>query len=76
MHTFVNLDRPAENLLARWIVDGDWKLIVPHGSAAAKGKPELYDVTADPHEKTDLAGRQPDRVEALRRKLDVWWKPE
>jgi uncharacterized sulfatase len=74
LHTFVNLDRPADNLVARWIVDGDWKLIVPRD--AAKGKPELYDLAADPHEKTDLAAKHGDRVESLRRKLDVWWKAE
>lgn len=76
LHTFVDLDRPAANLLARWTIDGEWKLIVPHGAAAAKGKPELYNLTADPHEKTDLAGQQLERVEALRHKLDAWWKPE
>jgi uncharacterized sulfatase len=76
LHTFENLDRPADNLLWRWIIDGDWKLIVPHRSAAAKAKPELYNLTVDPHEKANLAAQQPDRVEALRRKVDAWWQPD
>jgi uncharacterized sulfatase len=76
LHTYVDLDRPAANLRWRWIIDGDWKLIVPHGAEAVKAGPELYNLTADPHEKTDLAGREADRVGALRRRLDAWWKPE
>lgn len=76
LHTFVALDRPAANLLWRWIIADDWKLIVPHGAEAAKGKPELYNLAADPQEKSDLAGREQDRVETLRRKLDAWWSPQ
>jgi arylsulfatase A-like enzyme len=40
--------------------DGDWKLIVRH-----KGPAELYDLTADPFETTDLAAGQPAVVERL-----------
>lgn len=40
---------------------GDWKLIV-----RGKGSPELFDLAADPYEKTDLAGSQPEKVKELR----------
>jgi uncharacterized sulfatase len=70
-HNAVDLDRPAANLEWRWMIEDRWKLIVP---ASGKGA-ELYDLAADPHEKTDLASTNADRVKALHGKLDAWWKP-
>ncbi len=51
--------------------EGDWKLIVPMArpNKAVVGKPELFNLAADPHEKTDLAAQQPERVAALQRTL-------
>jgi len=72
VHTAVDLHNPSKNLEYRWVIDGHRKLILPHPS----GDPELYDLAADPHEKNNLAGRHPDAIKALRRKLDAWWKPE
>ena len=45
--------------------DGDWKLIHQYED----GRDELYDLVADPSEQRDLAGEQPERVEALRRTM-------
>ena len=58
----------------RWVVQGNWKLIVPH-SANEKGPVELFDLEKDPHETENLAVRLPDKVAALSAKLDAWWKP-
>ena len=35
LHTFASLERPADNLLWRWIIDDRWKLIIPrtHGDS-------------------------------------------
>jgi arylsulfatase A-like enzyme len=52
---------PGKNVAFR---DGDMKLIVNQGKS-----PELYDLAADPYEKTDLAAAQPDRVKQLRASL-------
>ncbi len=38
----------------------------------AAGKVELYDLVADPAEKTDLAGSKPDVVAALQAELEAW----
>jgi arylsulfatase A-like enzyme len=46
--------------------DGDWKLIVPNRGV---GKPQLFNLAADPYETTDQADRLPDRVAALRARL-------
>ncbi len=76
-HNAVDLDVPARSIRHRWIIDGKWKLIVPHVAADADGpgKPELYDIVADPEEKTDLAAGKPEQVKALTAKLDGWWNP-
>jgi arylsulfatase A-like enzyme len=64
---------PADPLLywnignAAAVMDGNWKLIVPGGKGKA---PELYDLSADPFEKTNLAAQMPEKVAALRRQLD------
>ena len=65
---------PASSLKYRWGIEGKWKLILPDG-VNVTGAPMLFDVIADPYEKKDLAEAHPDRVQALRRKLDAWWKP-
>lgn len=49
---------------------GDWKLIERYED----GRVHLYNLRTDPGERTDLAGKQPDRVAALRKKLHVWYK--
>lgn len=70
-HDAIDLNRPAANLEARWMIEQRWKLIVPKGGKGV----ELYDILADPHEKADLAGKKPALVKALSRKLDDWWAP-
>jgi arylsulfatase A-like enzyme len=48
--------------------DGDWKLIVPNDAAA---KPELFNVSRDPGETTNLAAEAPSEVERLTRELKI-----
>ncbi len=33
---------------ARWVIDEEWKLIVPHSGREPKAKPELYKIVEDP----------------------------
>ena len=66
--------RPHDTLYWRfgdqWAVrSGDWKLVVAQGGS---GRPELYDMAADVGEQHDLAGREPDRVAALKKLHDAW----
>lgn len=75
-HNAIDLARPAASLRWRWIIEGDWKLIVPAPQNEPGGQPELYRLTADPSEKQDLAAREPQRVAQLRAQLDAWWKGE
>ncbi|MGI9110421.1 MAG: arylsulfatase B [Opitutales bacterium] len=43
---------------------GDWKII-----AMNKAKAQLFNLAADPYEKEDLAGKEPQRLEEMRAKL-------
>lgn len=57
--------------------DGPWKLVVNH-SKARKGsfeneQAELYRLDVDPSEKTDLAGKEADRAEAMLTRLRAWY---
>ncbi len=77
-HDAVDLRNPSANLMTRWVIDGEWKLLVPVPGQANEEQPqhtELYRITRDPEERVDLASKEPRRVAALRRTLDAWWNP-
>ena len=77
------LGHPSRDVAYRWVREGDFKLIVPHGGkgGAAWGgylnDVALFNVVADPGETKNLAGlaMQRARVDRLRRLLDNWWTP-
>ncbi|MDX2035632.1 MAG: sulfatase [Isosphaeraceae bacterium] len=71
-HDAIDLDQPAKNLLERWVNDGRWKLIVPEATDAPV---ELFEIAADPEEKSDVASKHPEVVRRLREQLDGWWNP-
>lgn len=48
--------------------EGDWKLIEQYED----GSLELYNLAKDPGETTDVAATEPNRVAALRGKLEAW----
>ena len=72
-HNVVDLADPASGLQFRWCIEGRWKLIVPHKPKAPKARVELYDLIADPHEKSNLAADHADKVAHLRKLIDAWW---
>ena len=77
-HDAVELRNPSANLYSRWVIEGEWKLIVPvPGRPHDEGpkEEELYRLTVDAGERTNLAAGQAARVATLRRKLDAWWTP-
>jgi uncharacterized sulfatase len=73
-HNAIDLDNPSRNLVTRWMIANRWKLIVPR-ILSAKAGVELYDIQADPHEKTNLAPEKVELVSTLRNQLDTWWTP-
>lgn len=74
-HTAIELEKPKSNLRYRWVIHRDWKLIVPDAENLPAERVHLYDLANDPHETTNRAGIHPDRVFALAKTLDAWWKP-
>lgn len=51
----------------RAVRDGDWKLI-----ESRRGAVQLFDLSRDPAEKTNLATNRPAQVKQLRKRLDRW----
>jgi uncharacterized sulfatase len=88
-HDMFNINVRTANMESRYVVKGDWKLLLhdpknyglPYaGKSAAhpnnlEGKPELYNVKVDPHEKNNLAEANPEKVAEMTKVLDAWWKP-
>jgi uncharacterized sulfatase len=58
-------DDPFPDLAVR---DGDWKLLINEDGS----KPQLYDLAADPRERTNLADQNPDVLARLRKMLLDW----
>jgi uncharacterized sulfatase len=74
-HNAVDLNNPASSLRWRWVIAGNWKLIAPDSKNEPGAGPELYDLSKDPHEESNLAANDPARVAGLSRQLDGWWSP-
>lgn len=74
-HDSQGLDRPADSLRWRWIIEGHTKLILPHPANERDAAFELYDLAADTDETTNLASSRAERVAALTERLDAWWRP-
>ena len=61
----MNIHDPVSSLRYRWVVAGDWKLIVPHRPNEPGGAVELFDLNRDPGETKNLASAEPRQVERL-----------
>jgi len=69
-HNVADVNHPTKSLQYRWVIQGDWKLIVP---ANPDEKVELYQIVKDPHETVDLSQQEPELVKQLKDVLDRWW---
>jgi uncharacterized sulfatase len=72
-HNAVDLRNPASSLRFRWVVAGDWKLIVPNRVNEPNRVVELFNLVQDPAETRNLANTEPNRVSRLRSLVDAWW---
>jgi arylsulfatase A-like enzyme len=75
-HNAVDIHHPASSLRYRWVVSGDWKLIVPNRRNEPARVVELFDVAHDPEETRNLAAEHAERVIDLTAALDKWWAVE
>jgi len=74
-HTSVDLDDPNVNVTHKWARKGDWKLIV---NVFDKDKVELYNLSNDPMERSDLAAlpEHQDRINGIKAEIEAWWPAE
>jgi arylsulfatase A-like enzyme len=72
-HESKDLDNPAASVRWRWMVESNWKLILPDAHNEPRGRIELYDLHDDPHELHNLAHEQGHRANTMHEKIDAWW---
>lgn len=78
-HDIAELERPEKSLVARVVIDGWHKLILPGPNrpdksfTSAPKEIELYDLKADPLEKVNLAAQQPEQVKRLQAIQNSAW---
>ena len=81
-HDIADLDKPAASLIARVVIDGWYKLIIPGPAKPDRPfstVPEdvvLYDLKTDPLEKTNIAAERPDEVKRLTALQNAQWSAE
>tara|TARA_R110002049_G_scaffold285698_4_gene467149 strand:- start:338618 stop:339949 length:1332 start_codon:yes stop_codon:yes gene_type:complete len=81
-HDIADIENPQASLLFRWAIEGKWKLLLTYDGEVNRYKsthprtekrPQLFDLQADPHEKTNVAGEHPDVVARLAKKIADWY---
>jgi len=81
-HDIADVDNPEATLLYRWVIEGQWKLLLTYDGKTNRyamvnqrddKRPQLYHLLDDPHETTNLAADNPKVVADLAQKLDDWW---
>ena len=78
LHNAVDIHKPSANLPHRWLINGNWKVILPYKAnlttrdeAKGTGKTELYNLAKDPFERQNLAKSKASRVKRLTKQLNA-----
>jgi uncharacterized sulfatase len=72
-HESKNQNHPATSLRWRWMIEGDWKLILPDAQNQPNDAIELYNLSNDPHEERNVADSHGTLVEKMHAKVNAWW---
>jgi len=81
-HDIADVEKPEASLLFRWRIEGKWKLLLTYDGEVNRYKsthprtekrPQLFDLSNDPHENNNLAGKHPEVVADLAAKIAAWW---
>ncbi len=82
-HDVADVEQPEASLIYRWVIRGQWKLLLTYDGPLVGVKfppkdfrPQLYDLLADPTEKDNLAATHPDIVSELAVRLNAWYPVE
>ena len=78
LHNAVDIHKPSANLTHRWLINGNWKVILPYKAnlttrdeAKGTGETELYNLATDPFERRNLAKSKASRVKRLTKQLNA-----
>jgi len=81
-HDIADLENSQASLLFRWCIEGKWKLLLTYDGEANRyasthprreKRPQLFDLLADPDERTNLAAENPQVVARLVSAIDRWY---
>ena len=81
-HDIADLNKPEATLLFRWAIKDKWKLLLTYDGEVNRYKsthprtekrPQLFDLSSDPHEKKNLAKDNPKKVAELVKEIDSWY---
>lgn len=81
-HDIADVENPEASLLYRWRIEGKWKLLLTYDGEVNRYKsshpreemrPQLFDLSSDPHEKQNVAAEHPEVVADLAAKIEAWW---
>jgi uncharacterized sulfatase len=81
-HDIADLNKPEASLIFRWVIEGDWKLLLTYDGEVNRYKsthprlekrPQLFNLKEDPHEKVNRAGQAGYVVARLAKKIDAWY---
>ncbi|WP_395344438.1 sulfatase [Ningiella sp. W23] len=81
-HDMDDLNDPESTLMYRWVIEGDWKLILSYDGKNISyqkyhedvlGAPRLFNLRNDEYETKNLAEKRPDLVDRLSAKLNEWY---
>ncbi|MDB4678975.1 sulfatase [Rhodopirellula sp.] len=81
-HDIADIDKPEASLLYRWCIEGKWKLLLTYDGEVNRYAsshprnvkvPQLFNLTDDPTEQTNLANSHPELVQRLSKAIANWY---
>ena len=72
-HDAVDINDPSSSLMYLYVIEEDWKLIMPSGRNGTGKECELYNVVDDPGENINLASAEIEKTKKLKERLEEWW---
>ena len=82
-HNIEDIEDPEASLLNRWVIRGDYKLLLTYDGVSGSKygrwalptdpQPQLFNLITDPHEKVNLATKKPELVKELSGLILDWY---
>lgn len=72
LHDIPDIKNPERGLKNRFIIKGNWKLILPK---SPRKKMELYNLAVDPVETNNLIETETARARTMTAETNAWWAP-